>query len=80
VALLEEAAANPRDVATQAEVALESFNDDADAGQYAETIAQIKEKVNALASGSGNAAELKELVAKLPGEAAGAGAAEPVQE
>jgi hypothetical protein len=66
--LLAVAAANPQEVALQADATLESFDDGANAGQYADTIAQIKEKVSALAAGRGNVAELKELVAKLPGE------------
>ena len=66
--LLAVAAENPQEVAGQADATLESFDDAADAGQYAATITQIKQKVKELAAGSGNIAELKELVATLPGE------------
>lgn len=69
--LLNVAAQSPREVASQADATLESFNDEADAGQYADTIKQIKEKVTALAAGQGSVAELKELVARLPGRTPG---------
>lgn len=62
------AASNPKEAKAQADAALENFNDAADAGEYAETIAQIKEKLKAMAAGTGNATGLKELAAKLPGE------------
>ncbi len=62
------AESNPREANSQADAALENFNDTADTGQYAETIAQIKEKLQAMAAGKGNATGLKELASKLPGE------------
>ena len=62
------AATNPREANAQADAALENFNDSADAGEYAETIAQIKEKLKAMAAGTGKVAGLKELAAKLPGD------------
>ena len=68
MAIVALAASNPREANAQADAALENFNDSADAGQYAETIAQIKEKLKAMAAGTGKVTGLKELAAKLPGE------------
>ena len=67
------AKANPREASAQADAALENFNDQAKTGDYTETIAQIKEKLQAMAAGKGNAAGLKELADKLPGDAPTAG-------
>jgi hypothetical protein len=78
MALIETANTDPEGIADAAEVLLESLEDISAAGQYSDTIGQIKEKVSALASGSGNASELAELVAKLPGGDEGEG--EPAQE
>ncbi len=68
MAIVALAASNPREANAQADAALENFNDSADAGEYAETIAQIKEKLKAMAAGTGKVAGLKELAAKLPGD------------
>ena len=62
------AQSNPREANAQADAALENFNDTADTGQYADTIAQIKEKLQDMAAGNGKATGLKELAEKLPGE------------
>ena len=62
------AASNPREANAQADAALENFNDRADAGKYADTIAQIKEILKSMAAGSGKATGLKELAEKLPGD------------
>ncbi len=67
------AQSNPREANNQASSALENFQDGVDAGPYAETIAEIKEKLKAMASGQGKATGLKELAAKLPGDAPAAG-------
>lgn len=68
MAIVALAASNAREANAQADAALENFNDSADAGEYAETIAQIKEKLKAMAAGTGKVAGLRELAAKLPGE------------
>ncbi len=72
--LIELARTDPGSVKDEAEVFLESLEDTSPAGKYSETIAQIKEKVTALAAGTGNAADLAELVAKLPADEEGGGA------
>ena len=59
---------NPRDANAQADAALENFQDQAATGKYADTIAQIKEQLKAMAAGKGKATGLKELAEKLPGE------------
>lgn len=68
MAVVAVAESNPREATGQADAALESFNDTADTGEYAETINEIKEKLKAMAAGKGKATGLKELAAKLPGE------------
>jgi hypothetical protein len=62
------AESNPREANAQADAVLENFDDSADTGEYAETIAQIKETLRAMADGKGKATGLKELAAKLPGD------------
>lgn len=68
MAIVALAESNPKEANAQADAALENFQDSADAGQYKETIAEIKEKLKAMAEGKGKATGLKELAAKLPGE------------
>ncbi len=59
---------NPREANAQADAALENFQDAVNAGQYADIIKEIKEKLKAMAAGKGKATGLKELAEKLPGE------------
>ncbi len=68
MAVVKMAETNPKDANGQASAALENFQDAVDAGQYAATIAEIKEKLKAMAEGKGKATGLKELAAKLPGD------------
>ena len=79
-ALIELSRTDPGSVKDEAEVFLESFEDTSPAGKYSETIAQIKEKVTALAAGNGNASELAPLVAKLPADENAGDEEEPDQE
>jgi hypothetical protein len=62
------AESNPREANAQADAALENFDDSNDMGEYAQTIAEIKEILQAMAAGTGKATGLKDLAAKLPGE------------
>lgn len=68
MAVVATAESNPREAAAQADAALENFQDAADTGKYADTIAEIKEKLKSMAAGRGKATGLKELAEKLPGE------------
>ena len=80
MALVELGKTDPSSVAEEAEVLLESFEDTEAAGEYSDTIAQIKDKVSALAAGSGSVGELAELAGQLPGGEEDEGAGEVVQE